>query len=128
MKLGIDIHGTLDHNPQLFLDLIKGSNWEEIHIITGVPITDKVIEELLGYNDGIQFWDTLVSIEDNLKKTSKPLGINEKGRYIWDEDLWDSFKGSYCFNNGIDIHFDDTPRYGQYFNNFVTKFVLYNYK
>ena len=39
----------------------------------------------------------------------------------WVDDLdWDKTKGEYCERNNIDLHIDDTKRYGDYFK---TKFM-----
>ena len=38
------------------------------------------------------------------------------GSYLnYSEDEWNQTKGNYCLDEGIDIMFDDSPRYGIYF-------------
>jgi hypothetical protein len=115
MKLGLDIHNCIDKNPKEFIKLAKCGLFTEAHIITGVPITDKVIEQLKGYNEGKQWWSHLVGIEDELMKIIPPEGYNEKDRPYWDDYTWNSFKGKYCNDNKIDLHFDDTEAYAEYF-------------
>ena len=38
MKLGLDIHGVLDSNPELFIHIAM--QYEEVHIITGGSFTN----------------------------------------------------------------------------------------
>ena len=45
MKLGLDIHGVLDHNPELFTHL--ASKYVEIHIITGGSFVDNKYDIVL---------------------------------------------------------------------------------
>ncbi len=127
MKLGLDIHGVLDRYPQMFAELAKAYSWAqvdgEVHIITGASITDALIERLLAFNHGVQYWTHIVSIQDELLKKEKPLGYNDKGRPVFDDELWDSFKGRYCEEHDIDLMIDDTERYGKYFT--TTKFILF---
>ena len=120
MKLGLDIHGVLDKHPELFVELSKA--YDEVHIITGIAISKNLIEQLLSYNNGERFWTHLVSIQDELSKTTIPLTYNEKNRPVFIDEPWDSFKGKYCYKHGIDLMIDDTERYGKYF---TTKFILF---
>jgi len=126
-KLGLDFHGVLDLEPGLFIGLanrvheMKG----EVHIITGESLYyDGIEKKLLNLNRGVQFWDKIVSIQDELKKTVYKIGINIHGRDIYDEMSWDSFKGYYCEENEITLHIDDTLRYSEYF---YTPFYYYDF-
>jgi len=131
MKLGLDIHGVLTKDYESFVNLAKCGLWEEVHIITGVTISDKLIEQLKGYNNGKQFWSHLVSIEDELMRVIPAEGFNEKGRPYWDDIVWNNFKGKYCNENKIDLHFDDSPEYEIHFKRYNgsfdhnPKFILY---
>lgn len=127
MKLGLDIHGVLDTNPKEFVSLAKRVRTEggEVHIITGSSQNVDLVELLLSLDSGKKYWDYLVSIQDELLKKYKPTGINEHGRPYWPDELWDRFKGDYCAKHNIDLHYDDTERYIQYF---TTPVVIYKGK
>lgn len=124
MKLGLDIHGVINKDPQVFIKLAKNTA-SEVHIITGITITDKLVKQLKEYNKGKQWWTHLVSVEDELMKSIPCTGFNEFDRPYWEDEVWNSFKGIYCANNNIDIHFDDSHEYREYFNKDITKFILY---
>lgn len=117
MKLGLDIHGVLDTNPKEFVNLAKKVRREggEVHIITGSSITPELYTQLTNYNNGKEFWDHIVSIEDELSKLYPPIKIDGYGRPNWKDEDWDRFKGDYCKENRIDVHYDDTERYTKYF-------------
>ena len=121
MKLGLDLHGVLDTNPE-FVEIAKQIKKEggEVHIITGSSITDEVLN--IVKNSGIDY-DYIISIQDELIKLYSPDCYNEYGRPIFPDILWDSFKGKYCKDNNIDLHYDDTERYIDYFS---TSVILYD--
>ncbi len=120
-KLGIDIHGVLDKEPKFYVSLAKmiKKSGGEIHIITGQSWSNKLESQLLYYNCGIKWWDVFFSIDDDLYKHYKThnleIHIDEKGGRTYDEYLWNSSKGKYCNKHKINLMFDDSPFYGQYF-------------
>lgn len=120
MKLGLDLHGVLDTNPE-FVEIAKQVKEEggEVHIITGSSLTDEVLT--IVKNSGIDY-DYIVSIQDELIKLYLPNCYNEYNRPIFPDILWDSFKGRYCKDNNIDLHYDDTEEYIDYFS---TPVILY---
>ncbi len=122
MKLGLDLHGVLDTNTKDFVEIAKMIKEEggEVHIITGSSITEEVLT--IVKTSGINY-DYIISIQDELSKLYTPTGYNEYGRPIFPDNLWDEFKGKYCKNNNIDLHYDDTERYIDYFS---TPVILYN--
>lgn len=124
MKLGLDVHGVLDANPKDFVTIAKyvRSIGGEVHIITGSSYDENLKQLLLSFNNNCIFWDYIVSIQDELIKRKEPEGINIYGRPYWKDETWDRIKGEYCARNMIDIHYDDTERYSEYF---TTPFILY---
>lgn len=126
-KLGLDIHGVLDTNPVDFIHIAKEIKNEggEVHVITGSSYNIELETFLLNLSGGDKFWDELVSIQDELIKTVKPEGINSHGRPYWFDKDWDRVKGDYCRDNNIDLHYDDTERYIEYF---TTPVILYSGK
>lgn len=149
MKIALDIHGVLDKDPITFVGIAwkvlqeKGS----VFIITGESISENLIDQLqsygLLYQDKkyktyrkieiqkglkVNYWDRLVSIQDNLIKTSKTIGFHSSGRPLFPEEDWNSFKGKYCKDHHIDYMIDDSPEYQRYFDPDITTFLLYNHK
>lgn len=126
MKLGLDIHGVIDSNPESFSfmsqSVIAGGG--EVHIITGGSWTSELEEQLKGY--GIK-WTSCFSVYDYLLDS----GIDSIGtiqfpdgtiQKKFDYHLWDTIKAGYCKSNSIDLHIDDTEVYSKYF---TTPFLLY---
>lgn len=114
MKIGIDIHGVLDTFPEFFSFLTEKlkKNGYEIHIITGARETEKIHKELKSYNI---IYDKFFSILDyHTKIGTEIIKDSNDEEWILDEK-WDRTKAEYCKNNNIDIHIDDTEKYGKYF-------------
>ena len=70
----IDIHECLDKNPEFFVReafrvLEAGGN---VHIVTGVPWSDELEEELLGYGNGLKYWTHFASIIEILVERDVP--------------------------------------------------------
>lgn len=124
MKISFDLHGVLNDMPETFQFLTEAilEKGGEVHIITG-STTEKALIELenLGFKKGNHF-NEVIGLPDYLKS----LGCNsvrynkEFNNFEYSNEDWDSAKGLYCRENGIDLHFDDTLKYGDYF---VTPFA-----
>ena len=123
MKLGLDIHGVIDKNPTLFsylsLNIVKDGG--EVHVITGAFITENLKIKLHGF--GIH-WTHMFSIAGYHKELGTSMWVSDKGSPCMDDVLWDKTKGEYCAQMNIDLHIDDTERYGFYF---TTPFLLYRH-
>jgi hypothetical protein len=126
MKLGLDIHGVIDSNPESFAFMSQSviTNNGEVHIITGGSWTSELEEQLKVY--GIK-WTSHFSVYDYLVDS----GIDSIGtiqfpdgtiQKKFDYHLWDTIKAGYCKSNSIDLHIDDTEVYSKYF---TTPFLLY---
>ena len=129
MKIGIDIHGVLDKVPKFFAEMSKlfvEAN-HEVHIITGVTLkpenklgkkTLKALKDL-----GISYTH-LFSIVDYHESIGTEIEYPDGDDNPWmDGELWDRTKGDYCELNSIDIMFDDTRKYGDYFNTSFIHFL-----
>ncbi|MDD3412536.1 MAG: hypothetical protein PHY47_00895 [Lachnospiraceae bacterium] len=136
MKIGLDIHGVLDHHPERFIKIAL-ENWDAFewglhaerednnrnnyvnYIITG-PTKEKALIELQAladkYNNGAPFWDEIYSIVDYIKEYNVPYTVNDKGQ-IWalHEDDWNKIKGILAHKLELDIHYDDSLCYEKYF-------------
>lgn len=126
MKLGLDIHGVIDSNPESFAFMSRSvvAAGGEVHIITGGSWTSILEEQLRGY--GIK-WTSHFSVYDYLLDS----GIDSIGtiqfpdgtiQKKFDYHLWDTIKAGYCKSNSINLHIDDTEVYSKYF---TTPFLLY---
>lgn len=124
-KLGLDIHGVVDTYPSFFIaqaeEVIR--NQGEVHIITGIPFSKEVESELLQFNKGIRFWTHYFSIETSLLERGEKYELDRYGRKQFDTTAWDKTKAIYCRLNSIDIHYDDSPEYAQYFETPIMLFM-----
>jgi hypothetical protein len=126
MKLGLDIHGVIDSNPESFSFMSQSviSGGGEVHIITGGSWTTELENQLKDYRikwtSHFSVYDYLVNSGiDSIGTIQFPDGTIQKK---FDYDLWDTIKAGYCRSNKIDLHIDDTEVYSKYF---TTPFLLY---
>ena len=129
MKLGLDIHGVIDANPETFAFLSKSivDSGGEVHIITGGSWGDVLKKEV--EDAGIKYTH-LFSVYDYLKSTDAvPIGLIQFPDGViqdkYERNLWDSTKAKYSSEQGLDLHIDDTIDYGAFF---TTPFLLYDGK
>lgn len=122
MKIGIDLHGTIDSNPELFSVLIWMLREEgnEIHITTGIK-GDLAREKIA--NLGIEY-DHLFSITDYHVSIGTEVVYDENDEPWIEEITWNRSKGDYCKREGLEYHIDDTEVYEEYFEG--TEFVLFD--
>ncbi len=121
MKLGIDVHGVIDRHPIVFSNMANAviGGGGEVHVITGAPETDEIKDHLSDL--GIP-WTEFFSITDQLLFEEYIPTYSETGGMWFPDDIWNPMKGHYCSLHNIDLHFDDTAEYGQYFS---TPFALW---
>ena len=113
MKVGFDIHGVIDDNPNLFSKIINELSEKgfEIHILTGSLIYGDLIKEL----DSCKIkYDYLFSILEYHKKNGTEMWKDNRGWWI-DDDLWNKTKSEYCHKHDINLHIDDSKVYRKYF-------------
>ena len=130
MILGLDIHGVIDADFNLFKELTQKllSNLfieNEIHIITGIAWKPKVSTSLM--ENGI-CWTKSFSITDFHVSIGTDIKWKDEDHPLIDEVLWDKTKALYCKKNNIDIHIDDSDVYGKYFRNIDTQYIKFNPK
>ena len=120
LKIGLDIHGICDANPEFFSELSRlfVNAGHEIHIITGRRVSDGAIEEIesLGLS-----YTHFFSISDYHVEIGTKVWEDDENNPWLEGELWDRTKGDYCAKHQIDFHIDDTERYGDYFK---TTFML----
>ncbi len=112
IKLGLDLHGAIDTNPVFFsaLSWLLVNNNHEVHLLTGsqqkreMPILEKFDIALTHF----------FSITDHNERIGTHIDWDAEGNPHLEEELWDTDKGKYCQENGIDLHIDDSDIYGEY--------------
>lgn len=115
MRVGIDLHGVINHDPKFFSSLAKAiiAAGGEIHIMTGSIITNELRQELRNY--GME-WTRLFSIADYYKnKPDVEMWYDSENRPWLSTDLWNRAKADYAKENDLDLVIDDTAVYGDYF-------------
>lgn len=122
MKVAFDIHGVTD-TFEAFREMIYKFSMDddvEVHIVTG-STWERAQRELGGLIDLTRI-DGFFSITDHLQDRPDVVvrWIND---LPWaDETAWNNAKADYCYENQIDIMFDDSPVYGPTFDGIDTIF------
>jgi len=127
MKIGLDIHGVITKCPKFFSELSRlfVEAGHEVHVITGTSLDPKTkygriaLKELKKHK--ISYTHLFSMINYHEKIGTKVTYENSENPWM-DETLWNKTKGEYCKKHKIDIMFDDTPRYADYFK---TPFVFF---
>ena len=124
-KIGLDIHGVIDFDPKFFSDISRKlvADGNEVHIITGASEDETLLNHLSKL--GIAFTH-FFSIVDWAESIGATIEWTDNGP-ILDDGIWDMAKARYCHINKIDTHIDDTPRYGEHFEDISTRFILYDH-
>jgi hypothetical protein len=122
MKFGFDIHGVIDSCPNLFSALTKSlvKDGHEVHIITGPPWSQDIVDQLHAW--GIQ-WTHFFSIVSYHHRIGTSINYDDKGHAHLDTYEWDKTKGWYCKTNEINLHFDDSDSYSYFFKTPYARFL-----
>jgi hypothetical protein len=116
MKIGIDIHGTIDWDPEFWRQTIPllQALGHTIHIVSG-PEEEKIMKRLeeLGINYGSLY---LESVADYIKEKSLAKDqVNfwyDENRDFWTTDkIWWAAKAEICRDREIDVMIDDQSEY-----------------
>ncbi len=122
MKVAFDIHGVTD-TFEVFREMIRkycDDPSVEVHIVTG-STRERAEGELAGLIDLDQV-DGFFSITDHLQERPD-VEVKWINGLPWaDETAWNNAKADYCYENQIDILFDDSPIYGPTFDGIDTIF------
>lgn len=118
MKIGFDIHGVIDYNPKRFSILSKKliADVHEVHIITGSMKNESIENQLKEL--GIHYTN-FFSVSDYLISKGEKVTFTDPDNPWFESDAWNRAKGEYCKSQKIDIHFDDTRMYGNFFDDCV---------
>lgn len=127
MKIGVDLHGVIDSDPDLFKKLFTFMYFRdrEVYIVSGPPKSE-IISELkeLGFEKGLHYKE-VHSIVDFLKENGVEMW-QDKNRRWWSNDRdWCESKAKICDKLSLEWMMDDKEMYKPAFDNIKTKFVLY---
>jgi hypothetical protein len=147
MKVAIDLHGTIDDDPERFKRLLSRyllhDPWqfreqcrrylsydpESVWVMSGPP------EEQIrsGLNDlGFEFavhYTGIYSVVDYLKSMNVDMWQDEKGNWWTRDDIWWRSKSEMCTKYNVDVLLDDKIQYQEYFTlSHRTAFILYKEK
>lgn len=128
MILGIDIHGTIDSNPEFFRNNLKEiiENGDSVYIISGAPAGQMSIDlSELGFNLG-EHYNKLISIVDFLKSCRTKLWKDKKGNWWCDDEIWWKSKARICHVYNVNVLIDDRVEYSENLNQ--VEFGLWNSK
>jgi len=128
MKIGVDLHGVIDSNPELFkriLSTLTLSGKVGVYIVSGPPKVDIIAElEELGFEEDLHYKE-VYSIVDFLKESGVVMWQNEKGRWWSNDEDWMASKARICDKLHLDAMIDDKEMYRNAFANIKTHFTLY---
>lgn len=112
LKIGLDFHGVINKQPDYFAEFTKLAlqRGHEIHIITGGPC--QTVEKLL--HQWNICYTNIFAILDYYNSKGE-VTYFENGEFKVSPHLWDTAKASYCSDNGINIHIDDSTSYVKWF-------------
>lgn len=112
MKIGIDIHGTIDWDPDFWRKAIPllTALGHHIYIVSG-PEEEKIMKRLeeleLGYIGN--FW--IESVADYIKESGVKYWYDGKGDFWTTDEDWWAAKAAICAKAEIDLMIDDQVDY-----------------
>ena len=123
MKVVFDIHGVIDTFPafRLMIEKYMDDPDVEVHVITGLARESAHGE--IGHLIDLDRIDGYFSIADYLVM-QPDVDIRWINDLPWaTEKAWNNAKANYCYENQIDILFDDSPIYADTFEDIETIYV-----
>jgi|GEM_PF-1907283 len=130
IKVGIDIHGVIDVDPEFFSAftyMLKAAG-HKVHIVTGRELCDEIVDKLRNYKIT---YNHIFSITTHHKIINTPISYknNDLTQPLINPVKWDKTKADYAASVGLDIHIDDSIVYGKYFNRLPdrknTQYIVY---
>ena len=122
MIIAFDVHGVLDtyEHFRTMLSCFRKLPDYSIYLISG-SLFDSEMQNVLGEHN-IKF-DKYFSITQELLSANPKLINWVNGKPYAKEYLWDSMKAIICQREKVDILYDDSPKYGQYFRGIDTTYI-----
>ena len=126
IKIGIDIHGVIDKDPEIFSVLTHRfkAKGHEVHILTGRELSDELFTHLDGF--GIRY-NHVFSITSLHKQIGTHISYKngDPTQPLINPFTWDTAKAHYARSVGLCVHIDDSPIYGRYFEGTGTQYLQY---
>ena len=121
LKVGFDVHGVVDTFP-FFAEMTRmyRAAGHEVHIITGQKKDDNFLKELEDL--GVEFTHYYSIVDELESRDSSLVEWDHNGKPHAPVDLWNVAKADYCKKEEITLLFDDSPTYGQFFNDIDTTY------
>jgi hypothetical protein len=122
MRIGLDIHGTIDAKPKFFANFSQRivSLGFECHVITGSRRTPEIEQQLKDF--GIQYTH-FFSIADHLLLQGKEVFWKDKDNPFFCDEDWNCVKANYCAEQKIDLMIDDSDEYGKFFKTLYMRVI-----
>ncbi len=113
MKIGLDIHGTIDAHRPFFAEMSKlfKQAGHEVHILTG-PSKEKLKPDEL---KDIQFTH-FFSVVDHCLAKGAVVVYDENNNPWMDQYEWNRAKGDYARMHNLDLMIDDSTVYPDFFS------------
>jgi hypothetical protein len=130
MKIGIDLHGVIDSDPDLFKSLFTLMSLQnrEVYIVSGPPRADIIAElDKLGFEEKSHYTD-VYSVVDFLKESGVKMWQDKNRRWWCNDKDWCESKAKICDKLSLEYMLDDKEMYRKAFDDIETKFVLYVYE
>jgi hypothetical protein len=124
MKIGIDIHGTIDWDPEYWRKTIMllQTLGHQIYIVSG-PTEEEIARRLENFR--IEPNDLYIeSVVDFLTEKGTPHWYKDDNFWT-DNDSWFRAKFEICYERGIDVLIDNQGEYFKPQSSPDTKFILY---
>jgi len=118
MKFGFDVHGVVDTHSDVYAAIsaalvVAG---HEVHVITGAvmsPELDAILKKA-----GVTYTHFFSIAQHHMDKGEDEVKwVN--GEPWMDDEIWNRTKAEYCHKEGIRLLIDDSPVYGQYFEDTI---------
>lgn len=123
MKIGLDLHDTIDAHPKFFAELTKILQHQnihyyefpdfvphEVHIMTGAKMSAEVKEALK------DIWYThFFSILEQAIKDGVEIAYNSKGLPWMDSHYWNKAKALYAMEHQLDLVIDNDAVYAEHY-------------
>ena len=121
MRLGLDIHGVIDKYPEKMIKLAQDTLKRDgrVYLLTGIDgetARQEMINLMSKHMITKPFWNQIYSIVDFIKQKNIPHHFDKNGN-LWTlrEREWNSVKGKIAVELALDLHIDDSEKYGEYF-------------
>jgi hypothetical protein len=127
MRIGLDVHGVIDKQPEFFsfLSAMLIDAGHEVHIITGQKLSTKLLLNLRKHKI---IWTKIHSITNFNEKRGVKIKYKGPNNPWMDPRAWNSAKARICKEENIDVHFDDSCVYGNWFKRLKVKTVYIQIK